>query len=148
MRQFLLMTFTSINYLLFFPSIVILHWIFPPRYRWIVLLTGSYFFYINLKPTYALLVAGVTISTYIFARLIYNTNIESRRKVFMLTNVVLILLPLFFFKYFSGINNGILKLLETCNLRWPFPEIEILLPIGISFYTFMAIGYTIDIYNH
>ena len=113
-----------------------------------MLLTGSYFFYINLKPTYALLVAGVTISTYIFARLIYNTNIESRRKVFMLTNVVLILLPLFFFKYFSGINNGILKLLETCNLRWPFPELEILLPIGISFYTFMAIGYTIDIYNH
>jgi len=65
----------------------------------------------------------------------------------MIINIILILLPLFFFKYFTGINNGLIGLLEFYNLRWPLPEINFLLPIGISFYTFMAIGYTVDVYN-
>jgi D-alanyl-lipoteichoic acid acyltransferase DltB (MBOAT superfamily) len=55
--------------------------------------------------------------------------------------------PLFYFKYFAALNNEIFALLETYNLRWPLPEIKLILPIGISFYTFMAIGYTIDVYN-
>jgi len=141
------MTFTSLNFLLFFPSFAILYWITPARFRWIILLIGSYFFYINIKPIYALLLAIVTISTYAFTRLIDKTTIESRRKTLMLINIVLILLPLLFFKYFPTINNGILKLLNTFKISWPLPEIELLLPIGISFYTFMAIGYTIDVYN-
>jgi len=56
-------------------------------------------------------------------------------------------LPLFFFKYFGVINNGMIDLLERWNMRWPLPDIELFLPVGISFYTFMAIGYTIDVYN-
>ena len=141
------MVFTSFNFLIFFPMVVILYWITPPRYRWITLLIASYFFYINIKPVYALLLAGVTLSTYVFTRLIDKTNDENRKKTFMVINVVLILLPLFFFKYFATINNGLLSYLETNNLRWPLPEIKLMLPIGISFYTFMAIGYTIDVYN-
>ncbi len=65
----------------------------------------------------------------------------------MVINIVLILLPLFFFKYFGILNDRIITLLETFNLRWPLPEIKLILPVGISFYTFMAIGYTIDVYN-
>ena len=62
-------------------------------------------------------------------------------------NIILILLPLFFFKYFAAINNQLFAFLDSYNLRWPLPEIKLVLPIGISFYTFMAIGYTIDVYN-
>lgn len=62
-------------------------------------------------------------------------------------NIVLILLPLFFYKYFADINDGIIGLLNFFHLRWPLPEIRLMLPVGISFYTFMAIGYTIDVYN-
>jgi D-alanyl-lipoteichoic acid acyltransferase DltB (MBOAT superfamily) len=76
-----------------------------------------------------------------------KTDVDSRKKRFMVINIILILLPLFFFKYFSALNNGILTLLENYNLRWPLPEIKLILPIGLSFYTFMAIGYTIDVYN-
>ena len=65
----------------------------------------------------------------------------------MVINIVLILLPLFFFKYFSVINNVLISFLENNNLRWPLPEIKFILPVGISFYTFMAIGYTVDVYN-
>lgn len=141
------MVFTSFNFLIFFPILAVLYWITPAKYRWVTLLIASYFFYINIKPVYALLVGGVTLSTYVFTRLIDKTNIESRKRAFMVINIVLILLPLFFFKYFSSINEGIFTLLESMHVRWPLPEIKLILPIGISFYSFMAIGYTIDVYN-
>lgn len=141
------MVFTSFNFLIFFPILVVLYWITPAKYRWLTLLIASYFFYVNVKPVFALLLAGVTFSTYLFTRLINNTNIESRKKAFMRINIILILLPLFFFKYFGSINDGMIRLLETFHVRWPLPEIKLILPIGISFYTFMAIGYTVDVYN-
>jgi D-alanyl-lipoteichoic acid acyltransferase DltB (MBOAT superfamily) len=119
----------------------------PIRWRWVTLLVASIFFYINIKPVYALLLTGVICSTYLFTRLIDNTKNESRRTLYLAGNIILILLPLFFFKYFQVINNAMIHLLESWNLRWPLPEIKYILPIGISFYTFMAIGYTIDVYN-
>lgn len=141
------MVFTSLNFLLFFPLLAIVYYITPGKFRWITLLVASYFFYINIKPAFALLVSGVTLSTYIFTRLIDKAGTESGKKTLMVINIVLILLPLFFFKYFAVINNGILSLLDTYKVRWPLPEIKLLLPVGISFYTFMAIGYTIDVSN-
>ncbi len=141
------MVFTSFNFLIFFPLLALFYWNTPSKYRWVTLLVASYLFYINLKPVFALLLVGVTLCTYFFTRLIDSTNSESKKKTYMLLNITLILAPLFFFKYFSVINNGIFALLESHNLRWPLPEITLLLPIGISFYTFMAIGYTIDVYN-
>jgi D-alanyl-lipoteichoic acid acyltransferase DltB (MBOAT superfamily) len=141
------MVFTSLNFLLFFPLLAIVYYITPGKFRWITLLVASYFFYINIKPAFALLVSGVTLSTYIFTRLIDKAGTESGKKTLMAINIVLILLPLFFFKYFAVINNGILSLLDSYKVRWPLPEIKLLLPVGISFYTFMAIGYTIDVSN-
>jgi D-alanyl-lipoteichoic acid acyltransferase DltB (MBOAT superfamily) len=141
------MVFTSLNFLLFFPLLAIVYYITPGKFRWITLLVASYFFYINIKPAFALLVSGVTLSTYIFTRLIDKAGTESGKKTLMVINIVLILLPLFFFKYFAVINNGILSLLDSYKVRWPLPEIKLLLPVGISFYTFMAIGYTVDVSN-
>jgi alginate O-acetyltransferase complex protein AlgI len=141
------MVFTSFNFLIFFPLLIIIFYITPAKFRSLILLIASYFFYINLKPIYALLLAGVTLSTYVFTRLIDNTNIESRKKAFMIINIILILLPLFFFKYFNMVNQAVFGILESMNVRWPLPDINLILPVGISFYTFMAIGYTIDVYN-
>ncbi len=141
------MVFTSFNFLIFFPLSALIYWITPKKLRWLTLLATSYFFYLNIKPVYLLLVIGITLSTFLFTRLMDQTNIESKKKTYMIINIILILLPLFFFKYFSDINNGIINLLESKNIRWPLPEIQFFLPIGISFYTFIAIGYTIDIYN-
>ena len=141
------MSFTSFNFLIFFPSVAVLYFIVPKKFRWMVLLFSSYFFYINIKPVYALLLAGITSSTYLFTLAIDRTKIESRKKVLMQINTGLILAPLFFFKYFNSINDGIFDLLEYLHIRWPLPEISFILPLGISYYTFMAIGYTIDVYN-
>lgn len=141
------MVFTSLNFLIFFPILAVLYWITPAKFRWITLLIGSYYFYINLKPVFAILLAGVTLCTYIFSRLIEKTGKESRKKYLMQLCIILILLPLFFFKYFSNINAGIFAILDSLHVRWPLPEIKLILPIGISFYTFVAVGYIIDVYN-
>jgi alginate O-acetyltransferase complex protein AlgI len=141
------MSFISFNFLIFFPVLALLYWITPARYRWLTLLIASYFFYINMKPVYALLLLGVTFSTYIFTRLIDKTEFDSRKKVLMIINIVLILLPLLFYKYYNSINEGVYDLLTLFHIRWPLPEIKLFLPVGISFYTFMAIGYTVDVYN-
>ncbi|HNU89687.1 MAG TPA: MBOAT family O-acyltransferase, partial [Ferruginibacter sp.] len=111
------------------------------------LLAASYYFYINIKPVYALLLAGVTLTTYIFTNLIARTKSEKSKGVYLVLAIVLTLLPLFFFKYFNFVNEGIYGLLNLAGLRLPLPHISLLLPVGISFYTFMALGYTIDVYN-
>lgn len=141
------MVFTSFNFLVFFPLLTIAYFLAPKNVRWGVLLAGSYFFYININPVYAILLAAVTASTYLFTRLIDGTDNEKKKKRFMVMNIILVLLPLFFYKYFGVINDGMFALLERMNLRWPLPHISLFLPVGISFYTFMAIGYTIDVYN-
>ncbi len=141
------MIFTSFNFLIIFPLAALLYWLTPARYRWLTLLLESYFFYININPIYAVLLAGITTTTYITTRLIAYVKNEKRKKMLMITNIIMVLLPLLFFKYFTQINNTLILLMQDHNLNWPLPSIQLFLPIGISFYTFMAIGYTVDVYN-
>ena len=141
------MTFTSFNFLIFFPLTVLACYLTPVKKRWITLLLASYFFYISIQPVYALLTAGITISTYTFTRWMEITVSEKGKKRLMVANIVIILTPLFFFKYFGAVNNGLMSWLAGTGLTWPLPEISLILPVGISFYTFMAIGYTVDVYN-
>jgi len=141
------MVSTSFNFLIFFPIATILNWIIPIKFRVYFLLIASYFFYINIKPVYLLLLIGISTSTWLFTNLIDKAQNDIKKKKFMIINIIIILLPLFFFKYFGIINQAILTILESNLLKWSLPEIKLILPIGISFYTFMAIGYTVDVYN-
>ncbi len=141
------MLFTSFNFLVFFPTVICIYYLLPEKYRWTFLLIVSYFFYININPVYALLLAGVTINTYIFTNLIYKTKSEKKKKWLLIADIILTLLPLFFFKYYNFLNQSIFDLLNYLNIRWPLPNLSLLLPVGISFYTFMALGYSIDVYN-
>lgn len=141
------MVFTSLNFLLFFPAVILLFYLSPIKYRWLTLLITSYFFYLNIEPVFGLLTALITISTYYFTNKIDKTKDENKKSKYMYINVIIVLLPLFFFKYFTAINDGIFTFLEAYEIRWVLPKITFLLPVGISFYTFMAIGYTIDVYN-
>ena len=141
------MIFTSFNFLVFFPIVIIIFFLLPQKYRWPFLLLASYYFYINLKPVYALLLAGVTLITYIFPRLIDNPKFANHKKSLLIVNIILVLLPLFFFKYYNFVNENVFTFLNYIGIRWQLPQIDFILPIGISFYTFMALGYSIDVYN-
>jgi len=141
------MLFTSLNFLLFFPVVALVFFLLPFRYRNGFLLVASYYFYLNIKPVYALLLAAVTLMTYLFARLIESNDSEDVQGRWLKAGVVLTLLPLFFFKYYNVVNTGIAEAIAALGIGWPLPEFALLLPVGISFYTFMAIGYLIDVYN-
>lgn len=141
------MAFTSLNFLLFFPAVILLFHFTPIKYRWVTLLVSSYFFYLNIEPVFGLLTALITLSTYFFTRLIDKAEDDKQKTSYMYLNIAIVLMPLFFFKYFTPINDGIFNILERYEMRWFLPKISFLLPVGISFYTFMAIGYTIDVYN-
>lgn len=141
------MVFTSLNFLLFFPVVILLFYITHIKYRHLTLLIASYFFYLNIEPVFGLLTALITLSTYYFTLLIDKTKDDKIKGKLMYANIIVVLLPLFFFKYFTAINDGVFDFLDAYNIRWVLPKITFLLPVGISFYTFMAIGYTIDVYN-
>lgn len=141
------MVFTSFHFLLFFPLVVLFSWLCPKRFRYVYLLVVSYLFYANINAVYALLLAGVTSVTYVCTRMMESAKTERLRTWWLRADIVLVLCPLFFFKYYDVVNEGIGNLLAGCGLGWPLPQISWLLPVGISFYTFMAIGYAIDVYN-
>ena len=141
------MTFTSFGFLIFFPAVILIYYSLPGKYRPWFLLLASYYFYINLKPVYAVLLGAITAVTYFFAIFIDKAKTERGRKLLLILDIVITLLPLFFFKYYNFVNTGIYNLLNAAGIRWPLPEISFILPVGISFYTFMALGYVIDVYH-
>lgn len=138
------MTFTSFEFLLYFPVAVLLYNIVPQRFRVWYLLVVSYTFYAMMQPVYLLLLAGVTGMTYGFARWIAKTDDDVKRNRIMVCSIICVLLPLFFFKYYNFVNEQIAALIGVEVLM---PKMGWMLPVGISFYTFMAIGYLVDVNN-
>lgn len=142
------MLFNSFGFLVFFPIVCILYFLISYKYRWIFLLVASYYFYMNWKPIYALLIFGSTLVTYTSSIFIYKyQNQISKKRIFLIVSLVLNFGVLFLYKYFNFINESVYELLDFLSIRWSVPNIDILLPVGISFYTFQAVGYTIDVYR-
>lgn len=141
------MTFTSFEFLLFFPAVVLVYNLCPQRLRVWLLLAVSYVFYAFMQPVYLLLLAAVTGVTYGFTRWMGATDDDDKKRKIMVWGIILVLLPLFFFKYFNFVNESVFSLLALCGIESTVPAISWMLPVGISFYTFMAIGYMIDVNN-
>lgn len=144
------MLFNSISFLLFFPIVCILYYLIPKkdfRYRNILLLAASYYFYMNWEPVYALLLLSSTFITYTAGLGISSCKSQSTKKFFLIGSVVLNLLILFFFKYYNFIADNINLFVQSSGFGIVIPEFKVLLPVGISFYTFQALGYSIDVYK-
>ena len=138
------MSFTSLNFLLFFPISCILNYLVPSKWRWVYLLVVSFAFYINWQPIYAILLAAVIVVSYYVGIKIEGSNFSKR---WLTVGILLPLLSLFAFKYYNFINESVFSLLSSIGLRIKLPEMKLLMPIGISFYTFMAISYIVDVYK-
>jgi len=141
------MIYNSFLFLVCFPLIFLLYYLIPAKYqkgRNLFLLVASYVLYINWKPVYALILLGVTGITYLSA-----LQIERKReysKKIMIIGVMAGLIPLLFFKYFNFINEQVYALLSMVGLRYELQGLNWAVPIGISFFTFQAIGYVWDVY--
>lgn len=117
------------------------------RLRNFFLLAASYFFYMNWEPAYALLLLTSTTVTYFAAVGIAHYEDRRKKKVCLVTSLVLNLSLLVLFKYYNFLASNIEALMGWCGLSVDFPVSKLLLPVGISFYTFQALGYTIDVYR-
>lgn len=142
------MLYNSFAFLLFFPVVTCLYYAVPQRWKQWYLLTVSYLFYMNWNPTYALLLAFITGVTYIGAKQIASKRVNNQQGgVSLAITLLLSLAGLFIFKYLNFINESVWTVLTYMGCRMEMPHWELLLPVGISFYTFQACGYVIDVYR-
>ena len=142
------MLYNSFSFLLFFPIVAISFFVLPHRVRQWYLLLVSYLFYMNWNPTYALFLGFVTLVTYYGTKQIVSKKDRKRTDRGGLTVILLFTFAgLFVFKYLNFINEVIWGVLASIGCRMEVPHLDLLLPVGISFYTFQACGYAIDVYR-
>ena len=144
------MLFNSIQFLLFSPTVCVLYFCIPTshlRMRNLWLLLASYYFYMNWQPAYALLLLTSTVVTFGAALGIDRFKDERGKRLCLVGSLLLNLAILFLFKYYNFIASNIETLLQVSGLSLDLPEFGLLLPVGISFYTFQALGYSIDVYR-
>lgn len=119
------MLYNSLSFMAFFLAVFVVYWLLPHKYRWFLLLAANYYFYISWSIKWGLLLFAVTAVSYFTALLIQKTDSLTRRKIWLFMFLIGVLGLLFFAKYADNI----------------------LFPIGLSFYSFQAISYVVDVYR-
>lgn len=149
------MLFNSYNFLIFFPIVVLVYYAIPKKIRYIWLLIASYYFYMCWNAKYALILLFSTAVTYASGLLIdrANNKIEDDKKrtrwkkIFVALSFIINLSILFLFKYFDFAVENINRILSHLNMQLLNPSFDVVLPVGISFYIFQALSYTVDVYR-
>lgn len=147
------MLFNSLNFMVFFPIVVLFYWVIPKKLRYIWLLAASYYFYMSWNAKYAILIGISTIITYLC-----GLGIDAVRKKKMQNEIRYLKLVvalgfvsnlgiLFFFKYFDFFLGNVNRILSVFHIQLLTSRFDIILPVGISFYTFQALGYIVDVYR-
>jgi alginate O-acetyltransferase complex protein AlgI len=142
------MIFTSLEYLIFLPIVFAVFWAISHQHRWAFLLVVSYVFYIFWKAEYALIMLTLTIVDYFAGIRIANAATRSSRRLWLAGSIVANLSMLFFFKYYNFAASEASALLQEFGSGLRIPLADIILPLGISFHTFQAMGYTLDVYHN
>ena len=137
------MLFNSLAYAVFLPVVFILYWVLPHRVRWPLLLVASYYFYMSWNAAYVVLIAATTLVSYGCALALERTADVRRKKLCVGAALFISLGILFVFKYY----NFAAGLLESVHEAVRIPRLDVLLPVGISFYTFQTLSYVIDVYR-
>ena len=153
------MLFNSIEFLLFFPAVVLLYYAIPGKLRVFWILLTSYLFYMNWNPAYALLLLFSTAVTFLFGLLIGKRRTKEKAaaeagrpirqisKVWVGVSFAVNLAILFFYKYFDFTVDNLNVIRGWIGLAPVTPGFDVLLPVGISFYIFQALSYVVDVYR-
>ena len=142
------MNFNSFAFLVFFPIVFLLFYILPHKLRPVMLLVASYYFYMSWNPELVFLILGTTVISY-FAGIIIDKNRDNKAlsKTCLVIAVGSSLAVLFFFKYFNFVADSAVSVLNIFGANATWTTINVILPVGISFYTFQTLSYVIDIYR-
>ena len=141
------MLFNSLGFAVFMPVVFVLHWLLPHKYRWALLLISSCYFYMSWNPNYIVLILSATVVSYLAGILLEKTEQPGLRKAILVSAVGICLSLLFFFKYFNFFSDSVVRLLGLFSIRLHPVTLKVLLPVGISFYTFQTLSYVIDVYR-
>ena len=136
------MSFDTPAYVLFLAAVALVHFLCPQKGRRILLLAASLFFYACFSPPLTLLILAVVVLTWLCARCIEAADSSAVRQLWLWTAALGCMGLLFYFKYFNFLAGTISRL---TGQAWT--PLQILLPAGISFYTFQALSYVIDVYR-
>ncbi len=141
------MLFNSLTFLIFFAIVLLVHYSpLPWRGKKLNLLIASYLFYAAWNPLFILLLWISTMVDWKVAAAIYRSDDLRRRKLLLLLSLAINLGLLVFFKYSGFLMDNLAAILGTVGLTWQVPANDIILPLGISFYTFQTLSYTLDVY--
>jgi D-alanyl-lipoteichoic acid acyltransferase DltB (MBOAT superfamily) len=141
------MQFNSLEYILFFMLMIFVYHTIPHRHRWKLLLAGSYYFYMCWKVEYVVLIVLSTVVDYWAAIRMSEKIDKEERKPFLYLSLLINLGLLFFFKYYNFVSANVETLFSQFNIFYDIKEFDLLLPVGISFYTFQTLSYSIDVYR-
>lgn len=149
------MLFNSFQFLVFFPVVLIVYYVIPNKIKYLWLLAASYYFYMCWNVKYALLILASTIVTYISGLLIdkvRSSNKSEKKQIIIKKWVVagsfiINIGILFYFKYINFTVNILAQVFRSVHIQLNAPVFDIILPVGISFYTFQALSYTMDVYR-
>ena len=140
------MLFNSLEFLIFFPLVCLFYFLTPWRYRWVLLLIASYYFYMSWNVSYIFLILITTLTNYFGGIQIEKHNKKTKKKQYLLFCIFSNLFILFLFKYFNFFNSSFGSLVNYFDVPYNSLSINVLLPVGISFYTFQSLSYSIDVY--
>ena len=139
------MIFQSIDYLIFFICTFALYWQLPRRGQHALLLAAGYIFYGYVHPWYCILLGATTLVDFTFTRLMEDK--PDKKRVWLMCILVSNFSILAVFKYFGFFTENLIALLQVLGWDVPVPVVQMLLPAGVSFYTFQSCSYASDVYR-
>lgn len=141
------MLFNSNAFYVFFPLVFIIYWLIPQKHRWGILFLASYYFYMSWNVKYVTLILLTTVVSYGTALLMEQTSDLRKRKACLWGALLISLGVLFFFKYFNFLSESVAQVCERLAIPLHPVTLKLMLPVGISFYTFQTLSYVIDVYR-
>jgi alginate O-acetyltransferase complex protein AlgI len=140
------MLFNSFEFLLFFPVVTVLYFLLPHKWRWLHLLLASCAFYMALIPVYIFILLFTIVIDY-FAGIIIDKSEGRKRKIYLIVSILANVGVLAVFKYYNFFIENVNELFGFSGTQDSIPYLNIILPVGLSFHTFQAMSYTIEIYR-
>ncbi len=141
------MTFNSWEFLIFYPIVTLLYFILPRTARWVMLLIASYYFYIFYQPQLVFLIVLTTVISFVMSHLIEKTEKAGLKRLYLAITLVTCLGVLLFYKYFDFLSESIFSIASLFGVERSPIVLDLILPVGISFYTFQTLSYVIDVYR-
>ena len=141
------MLFHSLQFAVFLPVVFALHWALPHKFRWALLLIASYWFYMSWSPKCAVLILFATSISYLAGIFLEKESEKQKRRILFVAVSLACFGMLFFFKYFNFISESTAGMIALFNINVNPVTLNLILPVGISFYTFQTLSYVIDVYK-